>query len=373
MIPLFYPPNQDVEEMLRELRDTLESRWWGQGPKVNRFEREFGEMFDFEPRHCVMTNSGTAALHLAYAVAGIGEGSWVGVPVLTCSATCHPILLLEATPKFLDINRRTLCLDTESESFRTHVQGFDAIVPVHLGGCVVPEFDRSQRWYDNAVIIEDAAQALGAKGVGWGDFTAFSFQAIKALSTGDGGMLVCKDVEAANEARRLRWFDIDREAKIGQGWQAVTRRGITSDQRRPGYKYQPTDIDACLGLAGLKTVERDQRWRHHLANVYREHLIGVKGLQLLDTLGSADWLFHVLVTGMDRNEFGEKMLDAGVEVNVAHVRNDMLTVFGGKRQNLPNMNWVEDKYLCLPLHSRLTEADVVFVCDAAKRILTESL
>src|SRR4030067_2682507 len=98
VIPLFYPPKQNVKEMIAELRDTLTSRWWGQGPKVDKFEKEFGRRFGH--KYCVFVNSGTAALHLAYYLAGVGPGDEAIVPVLTCTATSHPLLLLGAKPVF---------------------------------------------------------------------------------------------------------------------------------------------------------------------------------------------------------------------------------------------------------------------------------
>jgi perosamine synthetase len=362
MIPLFHPPNQNVDRMLAELRDTLSGRWWGQGPKVDLFEKRFGEKFKFP--HCVMVNSGTAALHIAYRLAGVGPGTEVIVPVLTCTATCHPILLLGGKVVFADILPGTLTLDPKDVRKKIS-RRTKAIVTVHLGGLVahMMELKETARIAE-AVLIEDAAQALGSKAVGRGDISCFSFQAIKHLSTGDGGMVCVKTVRDEKRAKRLRWFDIDREQKIKKGWQAWDRRGITFDQVEPAYKFQPTDIDASIGLAALEDFDRNLKHRRELVGAYRHRLSGFRCLSLFERgKENADWLFMVRVNG-DRDAFADWLRERGIETNVAHVRNDLFTVFGGVRRKLPGMDSVERQYLCLPLNSKVSLADVRAICDA---------
>jgi dTDP-4-amino-4,6-dideoxygalactose transaminase len=353
--------------MIKEIRSTLKSRWWGQGPKVDEFEKRFGDKFWFD--YCVMTNSGTAALHLAYILAGIKSGDEVIVPVLTCTATCHPLKAMGARIVFADINKDTLCLDPASLK-RKITRNTKAVVVVHLGGYV--DYDLGRICLkENIPIIEDAAQALGSSYVGLGNFTCFSFQAIKALSTGDGGMLRINSAfpqadELYQRAKRLRWFSIDREAKAQKNWQAWDRRGITFDQDELGYKYQPTDIDASIGLAALRDFDRNQDHRHKLVDLYRALLANAPQVELLrDDSGNAHWLFMVLVNG-DRDSFAEHLARNGIETNVAHIRNDIFKVFGGYRRKLPNMDAVESHYLCLPLNNNVNKRDVKYICKKIK-------
>jgi perosamine synthetase len=356
MIPLFYPPTINVELALTELYTTLHSRWWGQGPKVDRFEKLFGEKFGF--KYCVMVNSGTAALHLAYILAGIKPGDKVLCPVLTCTATSHALLYQKADIIYGDIDLNTLSLDPRE----INRIGIKAIVLVHFGGYVDP---RVIRQYP-IPIIEDAAQALGAPGVGFGDFTCFSFQAIKHLTTGDGGMLVCKTQSSYQKAKRLRWFDIDREAKADKNFQAWDKRGITFDQSNIGYKYQATDIDASIGIASLSNFDSNQAQRQLLVNLYNYNLKDVSSLRLLPTEHSANWLYMIIIEKGNRDDFAQYMLDHGIETNVGHIRNDLFEVFGGKRLNLPNMNAIEFKYICLPLNTQITEQNVNYICNTIK-------
>jgi len=364
VIPLFHPPKQNVNAMVAELRDTLESRWWGQGPKADKFERAFGRMFGH--RYPVFLNSGTSALHLAYALAGVGPGDEVIVPVLTCTATCHPILLLGAKPVFADIRTDTLTIDPEDVRKKI-TRRTKAIVVVHFGGLVadVAAFRRMSRRY-GIPIIEDAAQAIGARGIGYGAYTCYSFQAIKHLTTGDGGMLVVRNQADYRRAKRLRWFDIDREAKANKRWQAWDRRGITFDQEVPGYKFHGNDIAASIGLAGLKTLPRTLQYRKRLAAEYRKRLSNCPSVELLKDGDSADWLFMVKARG-NRDDLAEYLMKHGVETNVAHIRNDIFKVFGGRRRRLKGMNAVEFQYLCLPLNDRVRLADVRRVCDLLHR------
>lgn len=362
MIPLFQPPKQDVGRMIVELKDTLTGRWWGQGPKVDRFEKEFGEKFGFP--YSVMTNSGTAALHIAYRLADVGQGDEVIVPVLTCTATCHPILLCGGKVVFADILPETLTVDPDSVRKKI-TKRTRAIVAVHLGGLVCNMLELRKICVKHGLLlIEDAAQALGSQAVGRGNFTCFSFQAIKHMSTGDGGMICVGTKAKARLAKRLRWFDIDREQKIKKGFQAWDRRGITFDQNVPAYKYQPTDIDASIGLVALETFAENYVYRKFLLDEYYRDLKDLPGVRLVyGWMSHAAWL-AMIVVDFDRDDFAEFMKLKGIETNVAHVRNDVFKVFGGKRQRLPGMNSVEKKYLCLPLHDRLDAGQIAYITNA---------
>jgi len=347
--------------MIAELKDTLSGQWWAQGPKVDRFEKEFGEKFGF--KYPVMVNSGTAALHLAYILADIKPGDEVIVPVLTCSATCHPIKIMGAEIVFADIKKDTLTIDPQSIA-RKITDRTKAIVVVHLGG-MVANTEEIKRVSGDITIIEDACQALGNPYVGYGDFTCFSFQAIKALSTGDGGMLRCNCRADYKRAKKLRWFSIDREQKAKKNWQAWDRRGITFDQIEPGFKYQANDIAASIGLAALKDFNRNFIHRKRLADFYVRHLQRIKKIELLSTEHpTSNWLFMVKVK--NRNSFADYLRKNGIETNVTHIRNDLFKVFGGTRVNLPNMNRVEKEYICLPLNDRISLNDVDYICQRIK-------
>jgi perosamine synthetase len=363
-IVLFYPhiPSGAAERVSQ----TLATRWIGQGPQVDRFETEFARHLGLK-QPAIATGAGTDALHLAYVLAGLQAGDEVIVPVFTCTATNIPLLYHDIEIRFADIQRDTMNLDVDS--IRSLITSkTKAIVCVHYGGLPC-DMDEILELADQhgIVVIEDAAHSVGAKYKGRpvGDispYTMFSFQAIKHLTTGDGGMLFVPDEETAEKARRLRWFGIDRAAKQGGYW--------SNDIVDVGYKYQMTDIAAAIGLAGLDELSDVLSIRRRLFNAYVEQLSDIPDLQLIganyDDREHAAWLFTVAVER--RQALIEKLRSLGIESGRVHFRNDRYTIFKefARAGDYPNMDYLDDRYLILPLHTKLTEQDVKRVCDAIR-------
>lgn len=361
-IVLFYPhiPKKAAEYVT----ETLNSRWIGQGPKVNKFEKDFSNKF-CNDRTCVAVGSGTDALHLAYILADIKPGDEVIVPVFTCTATNIPFLYMGAKIIFADIQKGTLNIDTD------HVKNLvsektKAIVCVHYGGlpCDMDELVKiGQEW--NIPLIEDGAHAVGAsyKGNPIGsisDYTMFSFQAIKHITTGDGGMLSIKNPDIRAKAERIRWFGIDRVAKQMGHWE--------NDIREIGYKYQMTDIAAALGLAAMEEIDETLKIRKELFSAYEKNLVNIAGLQFIgggyNDREHAAWM--CTISAENRAGLQKKLRSFNIESGQVHYRNDRYTIFGGRQANLPNMDAVEEHYLVLPLHTKMTIADVKRVSDVIK-------
>jgi perosamine synthetase len=344
---------------------TLQTRWIGQGPRVDEFEHRFAERFA-PRRSAVAVSSGTSALHLAYLLAGVKEGDEVITPVFTCTATNIPLLYQRAKPVFADVQRDTLNIDP-AHVRQLVTERTRAIVCVHYGGlpCDMDEIQAIGREW-NIPVIEDAAHALGAKYRGrcigeLSEFTAFSFQAIKHLTTGDGGMLLLSDPGRRPKAARLRWFGIDREAKHAGTWE--------NDIREIGYKYQMTDIAASLGIAALEEFDDTLRYRQGLLAAYREGLSGVAGLEFVGAHYTnrehAAWVCTVLIDR--RDDLKRKLQEAGIESDPVHYRNDRYSVFQYARKTLPNMDAIDDKYLVLPLHTKMNIDDVRRVCAVIRQ------
>jgi dTDP-4-amino-4,6-dideoxygalactose transaminase len=359
--PLFWPYMDDG--IKKAVMDTLNTRWLGQGPQVDDFENRVVEKFGV--RHALAVSSGSAALETAYDLLDIQEGDEVLVPILTCTATNIPLLRKKAKLVFIDVDQDTLCPDIKDIASKV-TEKTKAIVTVHLGGIECPlgpylDFDGKK-----IPVVDDAAQAFGIFN---GTYTATSFQAIKFFTTGDGGMFFCQDGEDYRKAKLMRWFGIDRDKKRSENWQAYKEREMTFDIEILGYKRQMTDIAAAMGIAGLNAYTEIMRIRKELFDVYREELYGIYGLQLLhahDGEKNLHWLATVMVT--NRDDFARKMTEHGIETNLVQLRNDIYKVFGGRqtKNNVPNMDFVEDKYLCLPLNPHLTKEDVHNICSVIK-------
>ena len=196
-IVLFHPfVSKKAKKYVNEV---LNTRWIGQGPKVEQFEIKFQSKFA-NSHNCLAVGSGTDALHLAYILAGIGEGDEVIAPLFTCTATNIPLLYLNAKIRFADIDPNTLNINTEHVKELVN-EKTKAIVCVHYGGlpCDMEGLLNIANQY-NIPIIQDSAHALGSMYKNFNisdltDFSCFSFQAIKTITTGDGGMLVIKEMK----------------------------------------------------------------------------------------------------------------------------------------------------------------------------------
>jgi perosamine synthetase len=361
-IVLFHPhvPKNAEQEVVK----VLQSRWIGQGPRVAQFEKEFSARFAGNGSSLAV-GSGTDALHLAYILAGLKEGDEVITPVFTCTATTIPFLYMGVKIRFADVDPETLNINVD------HVRQLvnektKAIVCVHYGGlpCDMDELHAIGKEY-NIPVIEDAAHALGAtyKGKGIGaisPFSIFSFQAIKHITTGDGGMLVIQDKGLMAKAERIRWFGIDRSNKQKGTWE--------NDITEVGYKYQMTDIGAAMGLCALAEFSEILDHRQKLFQAYKKGLKGAKGIKLIGAEATdrthAAWLCTALVE--NRHDFMFKLREKKIESSQVHYRNDRYSVLGGRRDDLPFMDSVEENYIVLPLHMKVSEEQVQYICDAVK-------
>lgn len=342
-----------TDEMRSAVQQVLLSRYVGQGPRVDEFELEFSRRV-VSGRSTVAVNSCTSALNLAYLLAGIGPNCNVIAPLFTCTATNEALLYDRLKPeiRFCDVAPGSLNMSPEHAA-KLIDEKTKAIVVVHYGGAPVDD----KLFHLGIPVIEDCAQALGP---GWpgmrGAYAAFSFQAVKTLTTADGGMLILPEYQVAR-AKRLRWFGIDRVAKLAGVW--------ANDITEVGYKFQMTDMSASMGLAGLEHLAAQTRRRHELRDTYQRGLNGIDGIRLLDTdPESACWLCTVLVDR--REDLKRKLAGEGIESDPVHYRNDRYSIFKEFRGEFPNMDAIEGKYLCIPLHMGMGTDDVGRICDVIR-------
>jgi len=363
-IVMFYPHVSQLAK--KAVMEVLDTRWIGQGPKVKLFEESFSKKFASK-LPAIAVGSGTDALHLSYILAGLKPGDEVIAPVFTCTATNIPFLYMGIKILFADIDQNTMNIDVNHVDQLMN-KNVKAIVCVHYGGlpCEMDELEIiANKW--NIPIIEDAAHAVGAKYKGLtigsiSDFTMFSFQAIKHITTGDGGMLIVKNKELIDKAERVRWFGIDRKAKQAGIWE--------NDITEIGYKYQMTDIAAAMGISSLQEFDEVSALRKKLFQVYSAELAGYDRVQIVGNEFTdrehAAWLFTIIVE--DRFRLQEKLRENKIESNQVHFRNDRYSIFNDftRGKEFPNMDLIEDKYLVLPLHTMMNENDVRRICSIIK-------
>jgi perosamine synthetase len=364
---LFYP--YIPKESLKILKKRLSTRWIGQGPMVDKFEKKFSEIF-LNGKKCVSTGSGTDALHLAYILAGIKKNDEVIAPVFTCTATNIPLLYIGAKIKFVDINPNTMNIDIDDLKKKISKKT-KAIVCVHYGGipCDMKEIQKLANKY-NVKVIEDAAQALGGKydnnNIGTiSDFTIFSFQAIKHITTGDGGLLCIKDKKLIDKAKRIRWFGIDRKQKQLGIWK--------NDIKEIGYKYQLTDLGASIGYQSLLDFKKIINHRLKIYNIYLKHLSKNPNLICIHDYDKkkkcAAWLFTILTK--KKNLLQKKLRLKNIETNQVHFRNDKYSIFKkfAKNQKFKNMDNIEEQYLVLPIHTKVSTKDAQYICELINKFV----
>jgi perosamine synthetase len=315
----------------------------------------------------VAVNSGTSALHLALRLAGVGPGDEVVTTAQTMLATSQAILAVGALPVYADIQYATGNLDPASAAAAV-TERTRAILAVDWAGypCDWDELREVARRHGLAT-VDDAAHALGARyrdrPVGTvADHTCFSLQAVKHLTTGDGGLLCCLADADRRRARALRWFGIDRETRLPS-----ILGEAEFEVRELGYKYQMNDVAAAIGLGNLEELDTWTERRRQLARRYRDTLGSVAGLTLFERGAdrvSAEWLFSVHVER--RRDFCAALAGRGVEVSVVHSRIDRHPICGGLRPGLEALERFDRTHICLPLHSGLSDVQHAHVVASVR-------
>jgi len=360
---LFYP--HVSEKAVERVIESLRSRWIGQGPRMAEFEERFKQAMGMP--YAVAVNSVASAIRLALAISDVGPGDEVITTPQTCTLTNHPILEQFASPVFADIQYLTGNIEPKDLEHRI-TERTKAIICVHWGGypCDLDEIHEVAIRH-NLVVIEDAQDAIGAiykkKTIGTiSAFTCFSFGAVQQVTTGEGGMLCMLDNEKYEDAKRRRWFGIDKVRR-----KANIIGYYDFDVSETGYSYHMTDIAASLGLEHLNDLRKIIRKRKDISKRYRSELSKASGVTLFEEKPdreSAHQLFTIHVE--KREDFCKMMRSKGVEVSIVHARNDLYTVFGGLRQDLPTLDKFSETNISIPLYQMLTDEDIEYIIRCIK-------
>lgn len=354
-IPLFKPFLAPRYELMPALERALYDGVLNEGPAVVAFEKAFGEYIGAEG--CVAVSSCTAALHLAVLLSSPHSNHAVFSTAMTAEATNMAIRHAGCFSVFLDVNPRTgNIVWKESKKIIDHA----TVMVVNYGGIPVS----LNAFPTDVTIIEDAAHSLGAKRNGLmisprSRFTAFSFQAIKHLTTIDGGMLVCRDKDDAIRARKLRWFGMDR---------THTDR-TTIEVNEVGYKYNMTDVTATMGLVQLKHVPMIVRKHQDHA----KYLMGIiRGVEFAtESKGDEASYWFLTVLSDNRDALEKHLLAHGISCGRAHRRNDEHPVFLGVR-SLPGLDSFYSRMLHIPCGWWLSSEQLEYIGDAVNQFTGRS-
>ena len=336
-IPLFYP--HVTLEMKRAAYAALGQTQITQGKTVDKFEKQLAKSLKLN--HVLGVNCCTSALELSFHLLDLKPKDEVIVPVFTCTADTVLLQRRGVNIVFADIKENML-LDWD-DAAKKITPKTRAIVNVHLFG----QLNHTRNL--GVPVVGDAAQYLGkTRGE---RFTAYSFQATKIITTVDGGALVCTRSKDYHRARLLRWYGIDRDTDADN---------IDVDITEAGYKHHMNNVTAAIGLTAIPALPKLKAKITRLQTRYHQLLKNIPDLKLI---GGSPFLIHT----QHRDELRQYLAANEIEAGLGHRRNDMYTVFGGKRLNLPNMNRFEKTYLLLPCRANMKVKNVEFICAAIKK------
>lgn len=394
----FSPPDI-TEEEISAVCDTLRSGWITTGHKTKQFEKELKNYS--KSAGCACLSSATAAMECILRILGIGEGDEVIVPAYTYTATASVVYHVGAKIVMCDTAKDCFFIDYEKIGSLIN-EKTKAIIAVDIAGKMC-DYDRIreiceskkdlfspkndiQKNFGRVIVIADGAHSLGAernslKSGQSADFTAFSFHAVKNLTTAEGGAALWREKDGLDNEALYKQFML--QSLHGQNKDALAKDkagGWEYDIAEPLYKCNMTDISAAIGLVQLKRYSEILKKRKNYIEIYNKILSDDRFSPLYHFDGeniSGGHLYLLRIDGIttqQRNEIIEKMADKGIAVNVHYKPLPMLTAYknlGFKIEDFPNAYAQYSNEITLPLNTKMTAEDVEYVAKALKEIVDE--
>ncbi|MBI1388554.1 MAG: aminotransferase class I/II-fold pyridoxal phosphate-dependent enzyme [bacterium] len=357
---------------MAQIQRVFDVGWLGMGVQTLEFETAVKEYLG--AGHVIAVNTGTSALHLSLACLGIGPGDEVIVPSLTYVASFQAIAMTGATPVSCESDPETLLIDLDDAEKRLSPRT-KAVMPVHYAGQPC-DMRRLLSWREKygLRVVEDAAHAFGsfyggAKVGSFGDVTCFSFDSIKIITCGEGGVIATNDAELADAARNARLLGVDRESEF----RYKNERKWFYDVPCQGYRYHLSNINAAIGLAQLaklgEFIERRREICLHYDRAFQplERIRTIK----VDYSTISPFAYIIRVESDLRDEFMNWMKARQIETGIHYLPNHWHSMFRREGESLPVADRLGREIVTLPLHSRLTNDEVDAVIEAVTNFHNE--
>jgi len=365
MIPVSEPCLGEGE--LSNVIEAIKSGWISSaGEFIPEFEEKFAKYCG--AKYGVATSNGTVALHLALKALGIGKGDEVIVPAMTFIAVANAVTYCNAKPIFVDLHPDYWCMDPEKIEGKI-TKNTKAIIPVHLYGhpCDMdPILDLAEN--HGLFVIEDAAEAHGAEYKGrktgsFSDVACFSFFGNKIITTGEGGMCITNDEELCEKMRVLRDHGMDPKRKY---WHRVI-----------GFNYRMTNLQAAIGVAQIKKIDKLIEIKRKIAKRYNSRLKEVEGISLppeMDWAKNVYWMYSILVEdgfGLSRDGLIARLWREKIETRpFFHVIPAMPPY--KSTEKFPVAESLSKKGINLPSSPKLTTKEINFICEKIREVQKKS-
>lgn len=376
------------EDVLQPVNEVLMSGQLTQGPQVEKFE---SKLKDFIGSPYLLTlNNATAGLTLATRLLKNPDESneWPGfdeetdvvlTPALTCFATTASILANNVKIQWLDVDLDTvnICLKDLKNKLNEKTK---IIYLVHWGGNPVDLDELNNiceehktKYGFKPMIVEDCAHSFGAeyngKKIGnHNNICVFSLQAIKHLTTGDGGFITLPNETLYDRCKLLRWYGINRDKRNYKGKDFRLENDIVEY----GYKFHMNDVNATIGLYNLPHMNRLLEINRRNAELFDQKLKGIADIKLLKNNKkgkSAYWLYSIRVLNCKKQDFMKEMKEANIMTSQVHNRNDINSCVHDFQELLPKLDILENELVCIPVGWWLEENDIEYIINTIKHVL----
>jgi dTDP-4-amino-4,6-dideoxygalactose transaminase/GNAT superfamily N-acetyltransferase len=352
----------------QKVSDTLLSGMLTQAARVDEFERELQEWFNYP--YILTVNSATSGLTLAYRLLNVNKDTEVLTTPLTCFATTAAILNHTQHITWVDVDPSTCTIDLE-DARRKLTAKTEVLTIVHWGGYPVnmDQVGELKKYAHDTFgtrlqVVEDCAHAFGAEwrgmplGVYGDNIAVYSLQAIKHLTTGDGGLIFLPNQQMYKRAKLLRWYGVDRECK------RVGDSRLETDIIEYGYKFHMNDLNATIGLVNLPHIRSLlQKCRDNARTLDKalRHLYTIRLLERHPHAKPSPWIYTIRIKHKLLTRFIDFMTQRGIHVSQVHKRNDTHTCVAHARSTLLNVDVVTSEFISIPVGWWLSLEDVNFI------------
>ena len=366
--PLF-KVHANTEILMPRLKKVLESGFINEGREVTQFKEMLKKYWQAE--NVTMTSSCTASLMMALKIAGVNHESEVIAPSMTCVATNVSTEWLGAKTVFADIDYKTGNIDP-GDVKKKITSKTRAVICVNWAGipCNLEELQNICNEH-GLKLIQDAAHSFGSKYKGkdichWADITCYSFQAIKHITSGDGGAVVCLSDADHEYACRLKWYGFDRDRLKDEDGNWKGRRW-DSNIVDVGWKLNMNNISAIIGITNLEEHEKIVGKHKQNARVYNQRFLNNKNIMALSVAEHSDpayWIYTVLLDkDIERDKVIQKMKEKDIHTGVVHIPNHPYDCFDFD-DVLENTDLFSKHQICIPCGWWLEEEDISYIADS---------